>query len=118
MQDFPSDFTVPGFVDLHYNGLREVMQHGRQGKVLHAVHIRLEDGSSEGLYDFPSDLNVPGIFNMHHNSFREVIQDGRKGKALHAVYIRPEDGNPEGLQDFPKKLQCPRDCRLALKWLP
>lgn len=49
LQGFPSDFTVPGIVDMHYNGIGEVMQNGREGKALHIVHIRLEDGSPEGL---------------------------------------------------------------------
>ena len=40
-QDFPSDSTVPGTVDMHYNGFREAMQNGREGKALHAVYIRL-----------------------------------------------------------------------------
>ena len=50
---------------MHYNGFREVIQNSREGKVLHAVHIRLEDGSPEGLQVFPSDFNVPGIVDKH-----------------------------------------------------
>ena len=53
LQDSPLDFTVPGIVDTHYNGFREVIQNGREGKSLHAVYIRLEDGSPEGLQDLP-----------------------------------------------------------------
>jgi len=46
---FPSDFAVPGLVDMHYNNVGELMQSGREGKALHIVHIRIEDGSPEGL---------------------------------------------------------------------
>merc|ERR1712099_171173 len=46
---FPSDFSVPGVIDMHYNNVGTLLQNGREGKALHIVHIRLEDGSSEGL---------------------------------------------------------------------
>ena len=81
LQDFPSEFTAPGIVDMQNNGFREAMQNGREGKVLHAVYIRLKDGSPEGLQDFPSHFNVPGIVDVHHNDFREVLYNGREGKA-------------------------------------
>ena len=71
------------------------------------MHIKLEDGSPEGLQDFPADFNVPGIVNMHYNGSREVILSGREGKVLHAVYIRLEGGSPEGLQDLPSDLNVP-----------
>ena len=83
---------------MHYNGSREVIQNGREGKVLHAVYIRLGDGSPEGLQDSPSDFNVPGTVHMHYTGVREVMQNGREAKALHAVYVKLEDDSPEGLQ--------------------
>jgi hypothetical protein len=46
---FPSDFSVPGVIDMHYNNVGTLLQNGREGKALHIVHIRLEDGSPEGL---------------------------------------------------------------------
>ena len=36
--DFPSDFTVPGIVDLHHKGFREVILNGCEKKILNAVH--------------------------------------------------------------------------------
>ena len=35
----PYDVTVPGIVDMHHKGFREVMQKGSEGKILNAVHI-------------------------------------------------------------------------------
>merc|ERR1711956_101553 len=46
---FPSDFSVPGLIDMHYNNVGQLLQAGRSGKPLHIVHIKLEDGSPEGL---------------------------------------------------------------------
>merc|ERR1711953_250395 len=46
---FPSDFSVPGLVDMHYNNVGQLMQAGRSGKPLHIVHVKLEDGSPEGI---------------------------------------------------------------------
>ena len=89
---------------MHYNGFREVRQNGRDVKILHAVHIRLDDGSPEGLQDLPSDFNVPGIPDVNCNGFREVIQNGSQARPLHTVHIKLEDGSPEGLQDFPYEL--------------
>ena len=82
---------------MHYNGFREVMQNGREGKALHAVCIRLANGSPGGLQNFPSDVAVPGIIDMHCNGLREVTHNNSEGKALHAVYIRLEGGSPEGV---------------------
>merc|ERR1712032_1699971 len=39
----------PGVIDMHYNNVGTLLQNGRGGKALHIVHIRLEDGSPEGL---------------------------------------------------------------------
>ena len=41
------------FVYMHHIGFREIMQYGREGKTLHAVHIRLVDGSPEGHAERP-----------------------------------------------------------------
>jgi len=49
LQGFPSDFSVPGLAEMHYNGQGRVMQDDRAGKPMHVVHLRLEDGSPEGL---------------------------------------------------------------------
>ena len=45
------------------------MQNGREGKALHAVYIKLEDGIPEGLQDSPLDVNVAGIDYMYYDNF-------------------------------------------------
>eukprot|EP00419_Tripos_fusus_P058887 CAMPEP_0172927744 /NCGR_PEP_ID=MMETSP1075-20121228/217619_1 /TAXON_ID=2916 /ORGANISM="Ceratium fusus, Strain PA161109" /LENGTH=873 /DNA_ID=CAMNT_0013789013 /DNA_START=52 /DNA_END=2674 /DNA_ORIENTATION=- len=97
---FPSDFSVPGVIDMHYNNVGTLLQNGREGKALHIVHIRLEDGSPEGLR---IQVNrwmepAPGVIDMHYNNVGTLLQNGRGGKALHIVHIRLEDGSPEGLR--------------------
>merc|ERR1719166_141507 len=46
---FPSTFSIPGVAALQYNGQGTVMQKGRGGKALHIVHIKVEDGTPEGI---------------------------------------------------------------------
>jgi hypothetical protein len=46
---FPSSFSVPNVVDMQYNGVGDVMQKGRGGKALHIVHIKINDGTAEGI---------------------------------------------------------------------
>jgi hypothetical protein len=79
---FPSDFTVPGLVDMHYNNVGQLLQAGRSGKPLHIVHVKLEDGSPEGIqiqinwWMEPAEgdyMNV--ILNMH----KQPDQDGHCG---------------------------------------
>ena len=85
MQDPPSG-TVPGFVYMHRNGFREVMQNGREGNTLHGVPIRRVDGSPEGRTSLQTSL-CHFFVDMHHNGFREVMQNGSERKILHAVHI-------------------------------
>merc|ERR1712232_978744 len=46
---FPSTFSMAGVAALSYNGQGTVLQKGRGGKALHIVHIRINDGSPEGI---------------------------------------------------------------------
>jgi len=46
---FPSSFSVPGVIDIQYNNAGTVMQKGRAGKPLHVVHVKLNDGTPEGI---------------------------------------------------------------------
>merc|ERR1719411_1837330 len=49
LQGFPSDYAVPGLVDMHYNSQGALLQNGREGLDKHVVHIKIEDGSPEGI---------------------------------------------------------------------
>merc|ERR1719464_624193 len=46
---FPSSFSIAGVADLSYNGQGTVLQKGRGGKALHIVHIKVNDGTAEGI---------------------------------------------------------------------
>jgi len=46
---FPSSFNVPNVVSIQYNGVGQLMQKGRAGKALHIVHIKVNDGTPEGV---------------------------------------------------------------------
>lgn len=49
LRSFPSSFAVPGVVDIQYNSVGDILQKSRAGKELHVVHIKIPDGSSEGI---------------------------------------------------------------------
>jgi len=49
LQGFPSSFSAPGLVQMHYDSQGALMQNGRGGLDKHVVHIKLEDGSPEGI---------------------------------------------------------------------
>jgi len=49
LQGFPSEFKVPGLVEMQYNDQGQLLQKGRSGMALHVVHIKLNDGSPEGI---------------------------------------------------------------------
>merc|ERR1719221_1261691 len=46
---FPSSFSMAGVAELSYNGQGTVLQKGRGGKALHIVHIKINDGTPEGI---------------------------------------------------------------------
>jgi len=41
LQAFPSDFSVPGLVQMRYDGVGELLQKGRTGMAKHIVHINV-----------------------------------------------------------------------------
>eukprot|EP00420_Gonyaulax_spinifera_P033355 CAMPEP_0197876058 /NCGR_PEP_ID=MMETSP1439-20131203/5141_1 /TAXON_ID=66791 /ORGANISM="Gonyaulax spinifera, Strain CCMP409" /LENGTH=408 /DNA_ID=CAMNT_0043495327 /DNA_START=11 /DNA_END=1234 /DNA_ORIENTATION=+ len=46
---FPSTYSVPGVISMEYNDQGQTLQKGRAGMQLHVVHIKIEDGSPEGI---------------------------------------------------------------------
>ena len=46
---FPSSFNVPNLLDLKYDNMGMLLQKGRSGKPKHIVHVKLFDGSPEGV---------------------------------------------------------------------
>jgi len=49
LEGFPSDFKIPGLIEMQYNGVGELVDNDLKGKPLHVVHIRIADGSPAGL---------------------------------------------------------------------
>jgi len=79
---FPSDFSVPRLVDMHYNNVGTLLQNGRQGKALHIVHIRLEDRTSEGIQIQVNRWMEPmegDYMNVMIKMRRQTNQDGHCG---------------------------------------
>jgi len=79
---FPSDFTVPGLVDMHYNNVGQLLQAGRSGKPLHIVHVKLEDGSPEGIQIQINRWMEPtegDYMNVKLNMHKQPDQDGHCG---------------------------------------
>jgi len=79
---FPSDFSVPGLVDMHYNNVGQLLQAGRSGKPLHIVHIKLEDGSPEGILIQVNRWMEPtegDYMNVKINMHKQPDQDGHCG---------------------------------------
>merc|ERR1719225_2372614 len=79
---FPSDFSVPGLIDMHYNNVGQLLQAGRSGKSLHIVHIKLEDGSPEGLQIQVNRWMEPAegdYMNVKINMHKQPDQDGHCG---------------------------------------
>jgi len=46
---FPSSFGVPNVLDMRYDNTGMLLQKGRSGKPKHIVHVKLFDGSPEGI---------------------------------------------------------------------
>lgn len=49
LQEFPSVFSEPGLVDMKLDNVGELLQKGRDGLKKHIVHIKINDGTAEGL---------------------------------------------------------------------
>jgi hypothetical protein len=48
LTSFPSSFSLDG-ISMEYNGAGVLLQKGRAGKALHIVHIKIPDGTPEGI---------------------------------------------------------------------
>jgi len=46
---FPSNFNVPGVVQMQYNNVGTLLQNGRGGMALRIVHVKINDGTPEGI---------------------------------------------------------------------
>jgi hypothetical protein len=46
---FPASWSIPNVVEAQYNAVGQLMQKGRGGKALHIVHIKVNDGTPEGI---------------------------------------------------------------------
>jgi len=92
---FPSVFSVPGLVNMRYNNVGTLLQKGRQGKALHIVHIRLEDGSSEGI-----QIQVNRWMELMEGDYMNVriAMHGQKGQDGHC-------GNFNGVREDDDRLQ-------------
>ena len=49
LSGFPSSFNVPGVLETSYDDTGMLLQKGRSGKQKHIVHVKLFDGSPEGI---------------------------------------------------------------------
>jgi len=49
LQTFPSDFNVEGLLQMNLDNVGELLQKGRDGLAKRIVHIKIVDGSTEGL---------------------------------------------------------------------
>jgi hypothetical protein len=79
---FPSSFSMAGVAELSYNGQGTVLQKGRGGKALHIVHIKINDGTPEGIMIQVNRWMEPG--EGHYINVRIVMhaipgQDGHCG---------------------------------------
>jgi len=92
---FPSEFNVPGIVNMRYNNVGTLLQKGRQGKALHIVHIRLEDGSREGI-----QIQVNRWMELVEGDYMNVriAMHGQKGQDGHC-------GNFNGVREDDDRLQ-------------
>jgi len=88
---FPSDFSVPGIVGMHYNNVGTLLQKGRQGKALHVVHIRLEDGSSEGIQIQVNRWMEPTEGDYMNVMIRMHGQPGQDGHCGNFNGVREDD---------------------------
>jgi len=92
---FPSDFSVPGVIDMHYNNVGTLLQNGREGKALHIVHIRLEDGSPEGLR-----IQVNRWMEPAEGDYMNVkiVMHGQKGQDGHCGNFNANPQDDDRLQ--------------------
>jgi len=82
LEAFPSDYSVPGLIEMHYNNVGEVLQAGREGKALHVVHIKIADGTPEGLLIQVNQWTEPtegDYINVKITMHQQPGQDGHCG---------------------------------------
>jgi len=79
---FNSQFNVAGVVEMQYNGVGVLLQKGRQGKALHVVHIKIFDGTPEGIVIQVNRWNEPSeghYINIRISMHPQPGQDGHCG---------------------------------------
>jgi len=79
---FNSNFNLAGVVEMQYNGVGVLLQKGRQGKALHIVHIKLFDGTPEGIIIQVNRWNEPSeghYINIRITMHPQPGQDGHCG---------------------------------------
>merc|ERR1719433_2431973 len=82
LMGFPSSYSIPNVADLQYNGQGSVMQKGRSGKALHIVHIKVNDGTPEGIVIQVNRWMEPGeghYINIKITMHAQPGQDGHCG---------------------------------------
>jgi hypothetical protein len=88
---FPSDFSVPGLINMRYNNVGQLLQKGRQGKALHIVHIRIEDGTPEGLQIQVNRWMEPTEGDYMNVAIAMHAQKGQDGHCGNFNGIRDDD---------------------------
>merc|ERR1719336_2814028 len=79
---FPSSWSIPNVADLQSNGQGSTMQKGRAGKALHVVHIKILDGTPEGIVIQVNRWTEPGeghYINIRITMHAQPGQDGHCG---------------------------------------
>lgn len=82
LEGFPSTFSVKDMVDIASDTHGKVLQKGREGKPLHVVHIRLADGSPEGLLikvNRWTEASEGDYINVRITMHKQEGQDGHCG---------------------------------------
>ena len=79
---FPSSFSVPNVFDIQYNNVGTLLQKGRAGKALHIVHIKVNDGTPEGVQiqiNRWTEASEGHYINVRITMHKQPGQDGHCG---------------------------------------
>ena len=79
---FPSSFSVANVVHIDYNNVGQHLQKGRSGKALHIVHIKINDGTPEGILIQVNrwmEANAGHYINVRITMHAQPGQDGECG---------------------------------------
>jgi len=82
LQAFPSDFSKPGLLQMRLDDVGEVLQKGRRGLTKRIVHIKIVDGTSEGLLIQVNRWTQPSegdYINVKISMHARTGQDGHCG---------------------------------------